>query len=367
MVDESLLLPLDGLNVIEISGLECVAYAGLLLLQLGAQVMKVEPAGGDALRRRPPFAPGVEESDDSASVPFGFLNAGKKLTRYDVHDVGCVTRVLGEIQTADILLVDHEALRELSLELPPRSARQLRVFVGLFGGSPEQSIPSSALTRLHASTSGYIIPADADVRMRPAWPGPYIFECMHGVGIAIATLAEREREEGGDVDYSLQGYGLWLDKLLFSRTSTSGIELHRNTAPYPYGGNLACADGFAALLVLEERQWRGLCAMIEKPEWLTDERFKSGVLRNRNREPIGEALADWCSRHSVDEVLEAARRADVPAGRCRSPLAVLNSEIAADRDFFLEQDTCIGKVRVPGLPFGPNFRGRVAGSNGSKV
>jgi crotonobetainyl-CoA:carnitine CoA-transferase CaiB-like acyl-CoA transferase len=366
MMDQEPLLPLKGVNVIEISGLECVSYAGLLLSQLGADVMKVEPPEGDPLRRRPPFAPAVDGSVEALSVPFTFLNGGKKLSAYDFHDGGSVARLHAQIQAADVLLVDHEMLRELQLELPPRSARQLRVFVGLYGGSKEKSMPSSALTRLHASTSGYIIPADTDASMRPAWSGPYIFECMHGVGIAVATVAEREREDGGDVDYSLQGYGLWLDKLLFSRTSTSGVEVHRNTAPYPYGGNLPCSDGFASILVLEERQWHGLCRMTGNPDWLTDERFRSGVLRNRNREPIAKALAEWCSMRSVDEVLEAARQADVPAGRCRSPLAVLNSEAAEERGFFVESQTAIGKIALPSLPFGPAFRGRTAAVSGSK-
>jgi CoA:oxalate CoA-transferase len=364
MTDQEPLLPLKGVNVIEISGLESVSYAGLLLWQLGADVTKVEPPDGDPLRCRPPFAPAVDASE-AQSVPFAFLNAGKKRSNYDHHDHESVARLHAQIQAADVLLVDHEMLRDLQLELPSRSARQLRVFVGLYGGSKEKATASSALIRLHASTSGYIIPADTDARMRPAWPGPYIFECMHGVGIAVATVAERGREEGGDVDYSLQGYGLWLDKLLFSRTSTSGVEVHRNTAPYPYGGNLPCSDGFASILVLEERQWHGLCRMLGNPQWLTDERFKSGVLRNRNREPIAKALAEWCSTRTVDEVLRAAREADVPAGRCRSPLAVLESEAAIERGFFVEQPTALGTVALPGLPFGPAFRGRTAPVDGS--
>jgi crotonobetainyl-CoA:carnitine CoA-transferase CaiB-like acyl-CoA transferase len=366
MKDKARLLPLSGLNVIEISSLECVTYAALLLSQLGGEVVKIEGINGDPLRRRPPFSRAIDGSADSLSIPFSYFNAGKRLATYDDRDDASVERVRAQLISADVVLVDHETLRDLQLELPPRRSGQVRVFVGLYGGSAQHSVQSSALTRLHASTSGYLIPADAEERMRPAWPGPYVFECMHGVGIAVATLAERDREDGGELDYSLQSYGLWLDKLLFSRTSTSGVEFHRTTTPYPYGGNLACSDGFVSILVLEERQWRGLCRMVGQIDWLTDERFATGVLRNRNRAPIAAGLAEWCKARPVEEVLEAARQADVPAGRCRSPKGVLSSPVAADRSFFASQKLPIGDVKVPTLPFGRGFRGRVYAGTGSE-
>jgi len=214
------------------------------------------------------------------------------------------------------------------------------------------------MSRLHGGTSGYIIPADPDASKRPAWPGPYVFECMHGVGLSVAIVAERARDDGGELDYSLQAYGLWLDKLMFSRTSTSGVEMHRDTSAYPYGGNIRCADGFVAILVLEEHQWRGLARMVDRPDWLSDPLFANGVQRNRNRAPIAQGLADWCAAHTVDEVLECARANDVPAGRCRSPTQVLNAEVAASRDFFVDTETPFGTLRTPTLPFGPTLRGR---------
>jgi crotonobetainyl-CoA:carnitine CoA-transferase CaiB-like acyl-CoA transferase len=348
-------LPLSGLKVVEISFLEPVCYAGVLLAQLGADVVKVEPPEGDPVRRRAPFA----SSDAGAvSIPFEFLNAGKTSV---IHDSSSdAVHVAALINAADIVVFDQITVKDIGVSLPPRPLGQLRVHVGLYGGGEEKAVVSTALTRLHAGTSGYIIPADTDASKRPAWTGPYIFESMHGVGLAVAIVAERGRAEGADIDYSLQVYGLWLDKLLFSRTSTSGVEIHRDTAPYPYGGNMACIDGYVAILVLEEHQWRGFCRMIERPEWREDERFANGVQRNRNRAPLAQGLAEWCARHTVDEVLEAARRYDVPAGRCRSPSEVLGAEVAAARGFFVERETAFGKLKVPSLPFGPKLRGRVA-------
>jgi crotonobetainyl-CoA:carnitine CoA-transferase CaiB-like acyl-CoA transferase len=353
-------LPLSGLSVVELTGIEAVAYAGVLLGQLGASVVKIEGPTGDPMRSRPPLVSADDESVAASSVAFEFLNSGKLSMVLDHSIDGSLTAVLAEIGSADIVVADHLALLDLGIELPPRSTGQLTVFVGPYGGSPESAVPTSPLTRLHAGASGYIMPADADTTARPAWPGPYAFEAVHGVGLAVAIVSERARPDGGVVDYSLQAYGLWLEKLLYSRTSVRGIDFHRNTAVYPYGGNMQCQDGYVAILVLEERQWHGLCAMLGRPEWLADPRFTDGVARSTNRAPIAEELKQWCADHTVEEVIAAGATCDVPIGRVRRPGEVLGSEVLLDRDFFVPRDTEFGGVLVPSLPLGPQLRGNVS-------
>lgn len=352
-------LPLAGLRILEITGIEAVAYAGTLLAQLGADVAKVEPPGGDAVRFRPPL---LTSADGSAatSVAFEFLNAGKSSLVLNPADPESVAEVRACAAVADVIVADHLAMRAMKCVLPERAPGQVHVFVGPYGGSAESAVASSPLTRLHAGTNGYIIPADLDMSARPGWPGPYVFEAMHGVGIAVAVLAERARPAGGVVDYSLQAYGIWLEKLLYSRTSVRGIDFHRNTAVYPYGGNMTCRDGYVAIFVIEERQWRGFAVMIGRPEWLDDPRFADGVLRSTNREPIIEELTAWCAEHTVDEVIAAGAQHDVPMGRVRRPADVLSSEVLLDRGLFTRRPTPVGEVQVPGLPLGPQLRGRAA-------
>lgn len=349
-------LPLTGLTVVEITTIESVAYAGMLLAQFGADVVKIEGPAGDPLRKAPPLLsrPGA----DPASVPFEFLNAGKSSLVADQGNAALMAALSARLSSADVILADHLALSGLGLEVPERANGQLHVLVGPYGGDPADAVNSSPLTRLHAGTSGYIIPADIDMTARPGWPGPYAFEAIHGVGIALSVIAERSRADGGVVDYSLQAYGIWLEKLLYSRTSVRGIDFHRNTAVYPYGGNIACSDGYVAIFVIEERQWRGFCAMIGRPEWLDDSRFADGVLRSTNRAPIGAELVRWCAAHTVDEVIRAGADCDVPVGRVRRPEDVLTSDVLLDRKFFERRETAFGPVDVPALPMGPAMRGR---------
>ena len=74
-------LPLEGVRVLEIAGLEAVQYAGRVLAVLGASVTKVEPPEGDRLRRRPPFH--RCQNGGERSVPFEFFNAGKQSVVFD--------------------------------------------------------------------------------------------------------------------------------------------------------------------------------------------------------------------------------------------------------------------------------------------
>jgi crotonobetainyl-CoA:carnitine CoA-transferase CaiB-like acyl-CoA transferase len=344
--------PLADLSVVEISDLDSVAYAGMVLGQLGARVSRLAAAAqASAGGAAPPVSAAAP-----ASAAEEFFNGSKQIVLLDHSDQESLAAVRSVVTAADVVVADQLTLAALGLELPPRRSGQLRVFVGPYGGDPAVAAPSSALTRLHSGTTGYLVPADADTSARPAWPGPYLFESVHGVGIALAVVAEAARPEGGDVDYSLQAYGVWLDKLLFSRTSARGVTFHRNTAVYPYGGNLECADGYVAMFIIEERQWQGLCRMIGKPEWLDDERFANGVLRSANREPIAEALNAWCRARPVATVLEATGAADVPAGLVRRPSEVLEAPTLLDRDFFLTRNIGGRSVRSPGLPFGPGLR-----------
>ncbi len=349
-------LPLEGLTLVEITGIESVAHAGMVLGQLGADVTKIEGPAGDPSRSRPPVA-ATDAGGAPVSIAFEVLNAGKSSLVFDPDDPPAAEAVRETIAGADIVVADRLALRDLHLELPERRQGQLHVFAGPYGA--DSTVASSPLTRLHAGSSGYIIPADVDMRTRPGWPGPYVFESVHGVGLAVAVAAERSRPEGGVVDFSLQAYGLWLEKLLYSRTSVRGIDFHRDIAVYPYGGNIACTDGYVAIFVIEERQWRGFCAMLGRPEWLSDPRFADGVLRSTNREPLRAALAEWCAARTVPEVLDAGAVADVPVGRVRRPSEVLGSEVLVDRQFFATRETAFGEVLMPSLPTGPGLRGRV--------
>jgi crotonobetainyl-CoA:carnitine CoA-transferase CaiB-like acyl-CoA transferase len=345
--------PLQGIRVVECSDHEGVSYCGRTLAALGADVVKLEPIAGDPLRQRPPL---VAAGSGRVSVAFEYLNAGKRSIAVDPSEPEGLAAASRVVAAADVVLTSPEQLALFGIDAVARPPRQIRALAGAFGGRTAEGGPTSAFTRFHASSSGYLTPADKDRSARPGWAGPYAAEAMFGTCLAVAVVAELGRGTGGEIDFSYQGYGVWMDKMFFPRVALSdSLDLHRYTTAYPFGGNMACKDGFACIFVIEEHQWRNLVRTLEKTEWLADPRFATGVLRLDVQEEIDEVLAAWCAARTVDEVVTAGRTADFPVGRVRPPTSVLAQSESWSRGFLTEMDTGFGRLPVAGLPFGPGL------------
>ena len=347
---------LEGVKVVEFSDYEGVHYCGRTLAALGADVVKLELPAGDPLRRRPPLAPSSTGEGPKISLAFEYLNGGKRSVVADLDTDEGRRLAARLVEWGDVVLVSPEHRDVLGLDAIPRRPGQVRALAGAYGGRSVEEAPTTAFTRLHASTSGYLMPADKDTSVRPGWGGPYVFESMFGTALAVAVLAELQRRTGGEIDYSYQGYGVWMDKMMFPRVSRStSFDLHRNTNAYPFGGSMACTDGFACIFVIEEHQWHSLCRQLGRTEWLDDPRFANGVVRLAVQEEIDAVLAAWCAERTVDEVLALGRAADFPVGRVRRPSEVLSWPQLQTRGFVADGDTAFGRVPMANLPFGPGL------------
>jgi benzylsuccinate CoA-transferase BbsF subunit len=137
--------------------------------------------------------------------------------------------------------------------------------------------------------------------------------------------------------------------------------MDRRSNAYPFGGNLLCRDGYVTIFVIEEKQWRGLCHLVGEDEWIEDPRFRDGVARVANQEIIDQRLKKWCEEHSVNEVMVAARRFDVPCGAVRTIGDVVQRESCKERRFVSMRESAFGPVREMRLPFGPSFPQRSPG------
>jgi crotonobetainyl-CoA:carnitine CoA-transferase CaiB-like acyl-CoA transferase len=335
--------PLSGVTVVEVDGDLPIQFCGRALADLGASVTKIEPVGGDPLRREPPLVPG-----GASSVTFETLNAGKDLVVIDRNVVEGRARLADLAGSCDVLIVAESGTDNA---LRPRGVlAELEAVVRCSDGSPGRVEP---LTRFHASGSGSLFPV-RDPGLRPASAGRFIFDAMYGVAFAgaiMTALVSRKRRPPADgptpVRFSTKAYGPWLEKMFIHRVALEGVDLRRTNHMYPYGGNLACRDGHICIYIVEEHQWHHTIDMIERPDWHTDPRFADGVARARNATVIQGALEEWCAAHTVDEVIDAARKADVPAGRVASPSWVLSRTSMQKRGFVTDEPHGGVTIRTP--------------------
>jgi crotonobetainyl-CoA:carnitine CoA-transferase CaiB-like acyl-CoA transferase len=197
---------LDGIRVVELAD-EQAEYAGLLLASMGAEVVKVEPAGGNATRQIGPFFDGV--ADTERSLFFWHYNRGKKSVELDVHDgVGDV--VTGLLDGADIFLTSETHERLAAMGLAPESLRDRfpRLIVARtspFGDhGPWSHFRGSDL--IHLALGGVMMSCGYDPRPDGSYDlppiAPQMWHAYHIAGEhlligALAALIDRERTGAG--------------------------------------------------------------------------------------------------------------------------------------------------------------------------
>jgi crotonobetainyl-CoA:carnitine CoA-transferase CaiB-like acyl-CoA transferase len=260
---------LDGIRVLDLAT-PAAESAGLVLADLGAEVIKIEPPGGCESRRTPPFAHG-KEGDPEGSLYWRVYGLGKKSVVLDLELEGDRARFLELARSADVLIesftpgtldalgLGYEALRKENPAL-------LYVSVTPFGQSgPEAASPASDLT---LAAAGGLLNMQGD-RDRPpvpiCWPEASHHGAVQAAADAILALWGRRRSGLGQrLDSSMQAAVVWTllfatgHSTLYGEDTPGWGEKRSEPAPQLLPGlvipNMArCKDGFVAMtLVLGE-------------------------------------------------------------------------------------------------------------------
>jgi crotonobetainyl-CoA:carnitine CoA-transferase CaiB-like acyl-CoA transferase len=360
--------PLAGLLVADCSTVLAGPYATMLLADLGADVVKVEPPEGDGTRGWGP--PWVGEGANRTAAYYLAVNRNKRSLRLDLgtEDGREVLRRL--LARADVLVENHRAggfarlgFDEATLErLNPRLVHLAISGYGATGpqaATPGYDFVVQAVSGLmsitgHPSADGGE-PTKVGVAITDLTTG------MLGATAVLAAIAGRGRPgspafgRGQRIDISLLESTLsWLANQAqnYFVTGKSPGRLgnaHPNIVPYE---TFATADGEIAIAVGSERQWPRFTAAIGALELTHDPRFATNGARVANREALrplvgarlaAEPTAAWLARLAV---------ADVPAGPINDLAAAFASPQVAARGLLTEvEHPALGRLRQVGPPF----------------
>src|SRR5437899_1549670 len=267
--------PLAHLRVVDLTDLRG-ALAGRLLADLGADVIKVEPPGGDPDRLRPPFAGGVAAPD--RSLPFLYRNANKRGAVLKLHDAGGWRRFCELCERADVLIenLGPEGERRHGLtpaEVQERHPHLVHVALADFGltgpraGWRLEALPAFAASgALHASGFRDLPPCRL--------PGYAAHDCgaTFAVAGALAALLDRARHgRGQTVEVSVQeaalnGMNPWSIPLAdYARLYPMLPVSPPRNADGAYHV-LETADGYVRVLPGAPRQWRAFVALLGNPD-----------------------------------------------------------------------------------------------------
>ena len=281
-------MPLSGLTVIEIGQNIAGPFAGTILADLGADVIKIEKPGGDDARFWL-----VEKDGERHPLAFHILNRNKRSAVVDFKDEAALARFLALVERADVLVHNlrpgqAEALGIGHAALEARNPRLVYCEVGAFGRTGPLASKPGYEPLAHAYAG--IMAMNGPVEGPPMRAGASIVDPGTGMWAVIGILAALRRRDrtgkGGRVDVSLFETGLgWVYQPVSDYLFT-GREPERqgngNSMLTPYQVFETATDP-VMIAAGNDRLYRQLCDVLGRPEWGEDARFATVRDRLTNR------------------------------------------------------------------------------------
>ena len=333
--------PLEHIVVLDLTRFLSGPYCTLLLAGLGAEVIRVEPPGGDLYRSQPPFGgPSgtslTRQSDDDLGLAMLHRMRGKKSVTLNLREPAGIELFVRLAARADVLVENFlpGTLQAMGLGFPVLQAANPRLVLCSISGFG-QSGPYrewrafdpviQAMSGI-SSVTGY---ADRP----PVRAGVTVSDgtaALYGVIGILAALRARERTGQGDwVDVAmLDGSLFLLPDLLEFITAGGEPERRGNSHPTIVPFNTYRArDGWITLCAVAPREWHDLLRALGRPELATDPRFDpAATSRRAHRDEIDALVQDWVAQHTVADAVQILQTHHVAAGPVRDLREVLEDE-----------------------------------------
>jgi len=314
--------PLQGLKVVELARILAGPWAGQVLADLGAEVIKVEaPEGDDTRRWGPPF---IERGEERSAAYFHSTNRGKQSVLADFRDAADVEMVRRLVAEADILIENFKVggLRKYGLDYDSLQKVNPRlIYCSITGfGQDGPYAHRAGYDYIIQGMSG-LMSVTGEPEGQPQKVGVAVVDVFTGIYASTAILA-------AVVQRQTTGRGQHIDMALFDvatavmanqamnylATGTSPQRLgnaHPNLVPYAVFG---CSDGWIIIATGNDGQYRRLCGLLGLPELAEAAEYLTNADRIANRTALTEALSAATGRWTKADLLAACEEAGVPAG-----------------------------------------------------
>jgi len=351
--------PLNGIKVIDLTHMLAGPYAGMVIADLGAEVVKVEPLATGEMTR------GLLKSDPNYSYKefgayFLTLNRNKKSVSLDLKSEEGLEVFYDLVKSADVVLnnfsagvvkklkVDFESLKKINPRIVTCS------ITGFGETGPHASRP--AYDQIVQAYSGGMSITGPDVNT-PTRAGIPIGDLGSGlysvIGILSALLSREKTNLGQHIDMSLLDVQISLLTYMATMQTLSGIDpepignAHFVHVPY---NTFTTKDGFVVIAVITDAFWEALLDVVDV-ESLRDPKFSKSIDRLKNQEFIEAQLNKVLSTKTSDFWVDALNNAKVPCGPINSFSQALNDEQVQHRNMIVEvEHPDGGTVKMPGNP-----------------
>jgi crotonobetainyl-CoA:carnitine CoA-transferase CaiB-like acyl-CoA transferase len=308
--------PLQGVRVIDLTRALAGPYCTMILADLGADVVKVEPPEGDLTRFTGPFTRG--DTDKAYGGYFASINRNKRSIVLDLKEPADRDRLLALVAGADVLMENFRVgvMDSLGLSYEAVHARNPRLVYGAIrgfgdprtGASPYAEWPAFDVV---AQAMGGAVSATGTTDGEMVRVGPSIGDLypatMAAVGVLAAVMHARQTGEGQFVDVAMVDALVALDEALIYRYSYTGMvtaptgNSHPQLAPFDI---YPTSDGACAIAAPTPNHWERLCRLMDREDLLTDERVLTNRERVANAEYVRAQMVAWTSGRTTAEIVD---------------------------------------------------------------
>jgi crotonobetainyl-CoA:carnitine CoA-transferase CaiB-like acyl-CoA transferase len=309
------MLPLQGIRVIEFCQVLAGPFAGCLLADMGADVIKVESPEGDLMRQWPPIL-------DGYSQYFASVNRNKRSVVLDLKTDTDRAAARKLALSADILLENFRpgVMAKFGLDyasLAKDHPALVYCSVSAFGQTGPRAGEGGFDMTVQAMSGVMSVTGDRDGR--PAKCGIPIADFSAGLYAAFSVSAAlhkaRATGQGDHVDVSMLGSMLGIANLQTSELFGTGRDPVRLGSAHPMNAPYAafcCRDGYFALAAGTNKLWEAACAVISRSDLPKDPRFATPTLRAQHQDALGEVLESEFVKYDANDLLARMNAHGVP-------------------------------------------------------
>jgi crotonobetainyl-CoA:carnitine CoA-transferase CaiB-like acyl-CoA transferase len=346
---------LTGVTILELGQVIAGNFGGVILADLGAEVIKIEPHSGDTARNAT-----IAPLHDESAIHL-FMNRGKKSVVLDLKDPRGLGMFYALVEQADVVIdnfrpgvmarlgIDHESLKERNPDIITSSVTGF----GEYGPAKDKS----AFDLVVQAYSGHVDitgPADGD----PARVGIPIADIAGGIYSCISVLAAlvgRGLHGTGqhadvamlDTLVSLLSYDA-LDHLNSGRKLTRLGTAHAHMVPWQA---FRTSDGYVVVAARDEKFWQNLCDAIGRPDLKDDPRSANNSQRVANREYVVEILSEVFLGKANTEWLAILDEYDIPNAPVNDMEQVFTDpQVLARGMVGIYKHSTLGEIRYPTSP-----------------
>ena len=349
---------LQGYRALDLTGLSG-QLCGRMLADLGMEVIKIEPPGGDPVRNLAPF---IKSADGKLlSTAFAHLNAGKASKVIDLTDEAGKAAFRELVKSADVVI---ESFQPGELDAKGLGYKDLAAInpgivmasiTGFGQTGPKKNFACNDLVALAESGFLYIAGDPSLPPCRPPETQAYYFASLFATAGLLAALYRRERTGQGDhVDSSMQEtlatqehiIRLWANEQQIAKRAGSQ---HGSVAPAKI---FSCRDGYVYLYVTRQHWklflsiWTDHPAVFDAPDWLNN------LYRRAHVDELNPALEAYLGKFTMAEITELLQAKGIPCVPVNTPMGFANDEQVRGRGFMAPvQHAGFGGTTQPAMPF----------------